>query len=698
MVAACLFAVSPVQAQVSWVESLGDLQRFDPAPETLPCLIGRYGNPRRGLPASVGHRIQRIGNENRWMVQSGGQVVVMGLNPKTRQPESLEAIPMSGEWCLSPDGRLLFGLRRQGTRWSTECFDLASGKSLWNADKSLWKEGRWREVVDAAFSRDGKQVMVLHSGDDYLAVSWFDATNGGLKHRVAIPDASRCGSVGGVKTNYLGVTPRGLYVSVPRNGGIDEDIPAEVWFIKNGADQGEKVAIEVEPSKELLQVEVGGKNGEYVAFYHEDVVVLYEERKEGRKLLLKMDADITEGFESHPNCVVFSPDQTQLMISACNRTWIAKLKGGERPGIATFGRGWCLGDYTLDGKHFILVDDGGGVVMDVKDFQRVDEAALKENPEHCCPIEEAGFSIQGNYVISSDKRNMILWKKDGEMLAELTSPSEDKEVIMQSPLLIEKMGKIYAADGWDFLEWSIQDIAQRRKRLPGFNPRVAGTPVFRDRPAPIREPEVMNISLDSAGKNLITGTRQTFIYRPLDQPEKKVEIQVPKKEIFWKPRSIQQPAGSAKAIVRSGSSLFEVDPSGKEKATVMSEWFLGFNASQRLTFWIAPGQGGLMMTATPFGLQQQGKETMKLPGIWLNRPERLLVSSSDGKWVVLTRTDETIVSWLSVIDWENKKVVKDFPLYSWATTLSFSPDEKSILVGSSNRGVYAFDAEALKQP
>ena len=687
---ACLFSASPVSAdEIVRQESLGDLERFDPAPETLPCLIAKYGNPRRGVPSLIGQRIQRIGNENRWLVEVSGNLVVMNLNPRTKQTETLEALKIRPEWCLSPDGKLLFGQREKGRHNSAECFDLASGKSLWTMEKG-------GEIADAIFSKDGKQLIVLHSGNDGVAVSWLGAADGKMERKIALP-GSPFSSSSGFQTNFLGETPGGLYVSVPPATML-EDSPANVWFIEKGAEKGDKVSVEAEPSEETLQVGVGGANGEYVAFYHEDAVEVYEEGKEGRKLLLKMDGSTTEGFESHPNCVIFSPDQTQLMISACNKTWIAKLRKGEKPEVTTFDKGWCLGDYTLDGKHFILVDNGGGVVMNVKDFKRVDEAALKENPEHCCPIEEAGFSIQGNYVISTDKRNMILWKKDGEMLAELTSPSEDKEVIMQAPLLIEKLGKIYAADGWDFLEWSIQDIAQRRKRLPGFNPRVAGTPVFRDRPAPIREPEVMNISLDSTGQNLITGTRQTFIYRPLAQPEKKTEIQVPKKEIFWKPRSIQQAAGSSKAIVRSGSSLFEVDLSGKEKASVMSEWFLGFNASQRLTFWINAGQGGLVLTATPFGIQQQVKETMKLPETWLNRPERLLVSSSDCKWIVITRTDENIISWLSVVDWENKKVVKDFPLYSWATTLSFSPDEKSVLVGSSNRGIYAFDMAALKQP
>src|SRR5215217_4397702 len=121
----------------------------------------------------------------------------------------------------------------------------------------------------------------------------------------------------------------------------------------------------------------------------------------------------------------------------------------------------------------------------------------------------AGFSISGNYIISCDDVRLLLWSKDGQQIAELYSARSDTNgaVKMQSPVVVEEQGKIYGADGYDFLVWDLESLHKRLSRKPDNVPRVKGEIVFRDRVRQNTEPEVMNIRVDAKGEHIITATR-----------------------------------------------------------------------------------------------------------------------------------------------------------------------------------------------
>jgi hypothetical protein len=324
-----------------------------------------------------------------------------------------------------------------------------------------------------------------------------------------------------------------------------------------------------------------------------EVVELYRESDQGPPLLLcEVDISRTSRYSTHRN-VRFSPDHLQLLVADCDKTLLVPIpaKAGEKPKIGRIEGGNSLGDFTRDGKYFISVDDGGGVIRNPKTLERVDKAKLREFPAHCCPITDAGFSIGGRWIISNDQRSLLLWTREGEILAELASPNEEGKprIDMQSPLIVDRLLKVYAADGWNFIEWDLKEVAERRRKFPGFQPRVVGKVVFDDLKGGDDEPEHMTLGINSTGKKLVTATRRTFIYRLLDDPEKTTRLQVAKHDVFMKPREIVVPDAGGGIVLKSARELLALDPDGKKAPRLLSNDCIVASAPRARSFEVARG-------------------------------------------------------------------------------------------------------------
>jgi hypothetical protein len=345
------------------------------------------------------------------------------------------------------------------------------------------------------------------------------------------------------------------------------------------------------------------------------------------------------------------------------------------------------------------VDDGGGVIRELDTLERADRAKLREFPAHCCPIEEAGFSFGGDWIVSNDKHSLLLWTKDGEILAELASPNQEGKprIEMQSPVIVERLRKIYAADGWNFIEWNIGEIEERRRKFPGFQPRVIGKVVFDDRKTALTEPELMDITFDSTGTKLVTATRRVFVYRSLDEPEKTTELQVSKRDVFMRPREIRLSGEPGSILVKSARELLKLDPEGKDAALVLSTECTGLAAPAKRIFEANNYGPAFVITARVFGEDGPGADRMEMPASWKSQQCPFLQSTPDGRWVLLVRTGQARLPSLAVIDWERKKVVREVSLPWTATSMDLSTDGLRLLVGSFNRSVYEFDVRRLCQ-
>jgi WD40 repeat protein len=688
------------------LDSLGPLKRYDPYAPSPEFLVKIHGDPRRGLPETAGDQIQRVSDKT-WYLEMGRRIARMEPNFITGQVVVQDVIEADAEWSISPDGKLIFA-SRQGERAPTtgECFDLATGESKWTFEKGM-------DIMDVCFTPDGSQVVILHelprppllrpSAENMdpenirklvenhqqltkAAVSWYDAKTGEMTRRVDV-SGNGSSSSGDIITDYLAFSGDRLYVARPCNNSN-----GECQVIKPGATESEKIDAGAVSDDEAPCVRVGGAHGEFVVFYGGSNVVLFRQDDDGALTKLKaLELERMSDGRSYEWSARFTPDGDNLVLSSCSQTIYFSTRDSAEAQRKEFPGGSPVADFSEDGNYFVTFDDGGGRVRKAASWETMESFETKIRPPHCCPITEAGFSLTGNYIISSDEVRLLLWSKDGEELAELYSARSDaKEAVrMQSPVIVEEEGKIYAADGYDFLEWDLKALNRRLGRKPDNVPRVKGEVVFRDRKQENDGPELMNIRIDPKGEHIITATRSVVRYRPLASSDP-IRAHVPKDDIYMNPRTFMDGTSPSSTIVRAGSDAYNLDLTGKEDPTLLGWSVIGANIAANQLFSI----GNDVIRVHPIGkakeVVSQSVNLASLPKEWSLRPENAIVSA-DGKWVVAIPTIWGKGSVLAVIDVAKRQIVRSLPVKWTATSLSISDNGKRLLVGSSNRAVYEFD-------
>lgn len=676
--------------------SLGPLERFDPADFPLHGQVATYGNPRLGLSAKSGERMQRIGDAARWCVEITGHLEIIEWNPKSRWFEAREVIRAQDEWCLDPAGtRLVASRYSPKTRsWVVECFDFKTGESMWTCENGI-------EVADAVFTPDGKQVVILHTtgtpGADggTTAVSWLDAAAGTRKRQIRLPGSIHL--MRGGPTSYLGISHRGTYVSVPRGDDEGRDGTPDLWWIPNDADKGVPCPADTTKSNQFAQIEIGGARRDLVAIYTGEVLELFQETPKGHlERISRLDVSIPER-RRVTRLARFSPDGRELFYSDCVKSIFVSTdrKAGARE--RRLETGIWVGDFNPSGTHIVSVDDGGMVLHERETLARVDRAALREAPVHCCPIVEAGFSLDGDWVISNDKKHLILWTKEGDLVAELASPSDGQvsAVEMQTPLVLGQGKRILAADGWQFLEWDLGEVLERKKRLPGFYARVIGKAVYTDQKAGGQGPELMTLSLNAAGDKLITATRKEVLYRDLKKPGDGIRVKVPLRDIAMRPRKFWMVDTEPGVFARAAGSVFGLDPSGKDEPILINSWIHGFDPGTQLVFSVSTEGARKVLNCRPPA--RGGKPAVKidLPDEWGQHFFGDVVASPDSRWIVTSHGESGAIPSLAVIDREQGRVIRDLRLPWTTTSLEFSHDGRFLAVGASNRCTHVFDVPML---
>lgn len=664
-------------------DSLGTLERYDPNEPSPEFIVKIHGDPRKGLPETAGHRVQRV-SDTTWYLEMGKRIARAEPDYRSGEVTIREVLGAAGEWVVSPDGKLIFATRQQaGGIEVSECFDLENGESKWTFEKGM-------SVMDACFTPDGKQVVILHSlskpaASDQAAVSWYDAVSGEMTRRVDVPGE------GFGRGDFLSFSRNFLYVVRPSDRG-----PAECMFIKDGATEPIKVDAGTAGQDEEPVVRVGGKYGEFVVFLSGRHAVLFQRDKEGALTQIQ-EVELEGTPEGNPFswCARFTPDGNHLVLSSCLKTIFIPTRNSGKAQLKEFPGGSHLADFSLDGIHFATFDNGGGRIRKTLSWEKVESFETRMRPPHCCPITEAGFSISGNYIISCDDVRLLLWSKDGQQIAELYSARSDTNgaVKMQSPVVVEEQGKIYGADGYDFLVWDLESLHKRLSRKPDNVPRVKGEIVFRDRVRQNTEPEVMNIRVDAKGEHIITATRSNVRYRPLAASDP-VVVPVPQ-YIFMKPRTFMDTIAPSTVIVRSGSDAFSLDLTGKDAPVTVAQDAIGLYSANGQTFAITSSGGSeSTILSRPVGnirdTAVQSTRLVTLPAGWHLRPE-FGALSHDGRWLFVVPTVWGKGSVVAAVDLTKREIVRSQPVSWTATSLALSKNGTRLLVGSTNRAVYEFD-------
>lgn len=155
---AALFGIQPSLGEAKF-ESRGPLVRYDPHSFQLKGLTGILGSPRVGHMGYV-KEVSRIRDQNKWYLKANNGIQVMGLG-QSGVAETIQFIEASGQWTVSFDESHLFASRTHADASGRvsevmECFSLKDGKSLW-----VWQNADF--LIDAAFTPDGLQVILLHA-------------------------------------------------------------------------------------------------------------------------------------------------------------------------------------------------------------------------------------------------------------------------------------------------------------------------------------------------------------------------------------------------------------------------------------------------------------------------------------------------------------------------------------------------------
>ncbi|MBK1816898.1 hypothetical protein JIN84_14830 [Luteolibacter yonseiensis] len=697
------------------VESLGPLKRYDPNAQAPEFLTKIHGDPRLGLPAGVGEQVQRLSDQI-WYVETERRITRMTPNYPTGQVMTNEVIEAGTEWSVSPDGRLLFACRlSEQSAFIGECFDLATGEPKWAFEKRMG-------IIDVRFTPDGSQVVILHnlpgtpavippptdndpeSLEKYherlrestpsrpAAVSWYDAESGELVRRVDLP-GNGSGTEGAV-SDHLAFSGDRLYVTRP----CDKS-PNECLVIKAGAETAEKIDVGPVAEEKQACVWTGGVRNEFVVFHNGYHAVLFRQETDGALTRLnELKLETSPSGRDYKWTARFTPDGKKLVLSSCIRTIHLPTAGPAGERRVEYTGGSHLADFSENGAFFVTFDNGGGRVRNSSSWETMVAFETKLRPPHCCPVTEAGFSITGNYIISSDESRLLLWSKEGEQIAELSSPASDDglEVRMQSPVIVEEKAKVYAADGHHFLMWDLKGIRGRVSRKPDNIPRVKGQIVFKEDGRNNKEPMVMNIRIDPKGENIITATCCVVRYRPLDNSDP-VNVRVPG-DINMNPRTFMTGTTPFSVFVRAASGFYSLDLTGRKDSEKLGSDIIAADSTGDRLFGIPFGANPRMIWTLPAGNRAGGaaKGTLlaTLPGNWELQATGALLSS-DERWIVAIPTIRGKGSVIAVMAVSSQKPFQSISVPWTATSLSLSEDGKSLLVGSSNRAVYSFDFQKM---
>ena len=148
-------------------------------------------------------------------------------------------------------------------------------------------------------------------------------------------------------------------------------------------------------------------------------------------------------------------------------------------------------------------------------------------------------------------------------------------------------------------------------------------------------------------------------------------------------QAAQQVVGEAGHAQSAAQAL-----TGKERAVLLSQGFIGADVRANRVFSIAPNQATVM--THEFGKATEAANWITLPTGWKLSPERAVLSS-DGRWIIATPGIRDRPGTLAVIDVTKRQVVHLQSMKWMITSLSLSADGKRLLVGSSNRAIYEFD-------
>lgn len=612
----------------------------------------------------------------------------------------MQKIEAGGNWCYIPKGNLLFAGRNEQTETKTlelhkdirrvyECFELSSNQSLWSLPPDS-------DVLSASLSYDGNQLIILHVGDPVPAtghgptwLTWHDIRSGKQTRRIDLPER---GSIQGEHYDRRSImdTPEVTYVSrISREAyqclQVDRKGDAAVHLAGgDGRFQG---------TQSLSQGDTwfieGSDDFKWLAFHNTQQVVLY--KREGAELreVKTFESDYEMNMGDDLRNVTFTPKSTHLVVGS--------MKGTQLFDLATekvdkeFKTGTVLSEVSHDGSMLVFWHDGGSLAVDLRTGKEIGEKVAAREIRHICPVDSFSFSADGKYLMAADYAHFIVWDiGTGKALASLASPKEkDPEFRgVSSPLVIDKHGKVYGADGWDILEWDIEKIRGNRGTEPLVGKVAFGRPGNTQRAM-----YTIDIAVDKAGERFVEADMEAMWYFKLSDPNQRTKLQISPDDLY-RPRTFHFTAAEGALLVSNLGHSSLIGLNGTDPPIVLKKEAFAVTPSEK-AYSTSHKKGKRVVSRYQVGDDDLvGQDEVILEDAQSGLQWSKIDVSDDNKFLVYLNA-ERMWDEVSVYDWEKKQVVRTFKSPSEVRCLKVSPDGRYLATAGVEGRIYLWDLSGL---
>jgi WD40 repeat protein len=701
------FALSlPAVAQNEPEKSLGPLKRLASA-EIKPDFLAKTLGATGGLPYGLGDEVAKIPIPDHWLVETADHfeknfLCLMKLNRATGESTLVQRIEAGGNWCYIPKGNFVFAGRNEQMETGTkalphhkeikrvyECFELSTNQSLWTLSQES-------EVLSVSLSHDGNQLIVLNVGDSDgrtghgpTWLSWHDIKTGKQTRKINLPGR------GNTQPEHYGWraivdTPEMTYVT--RYSMQDY----QVLQVRRNADSAEQLEGGGERFEGTESIEPGHRwfvegsdDFKWLAFHNTQQVVLF--KREGAEL--KEVEAFSEGFDmmmgDDVRNVRFTPKSTHLIVGSMKGTKLYDLAAGK---IAKeFKAGTFLSEVTDDSSLLVFWHDGGSWPVDLKTGKEVGEKVVKPEIRHTCPVTALSYSSDGKYLVSGDYRHFVVWDMaTGKALASLASPKEKDPDFggISSPLIVDKHGKVYGADGWDILEWDLEKIRNNRSTEPLMGVVAFGRKGNRDRAL-----YNIDIAVDKTGERFVEADMEAMYYFTHANPSQKTRLQISSDDLY-RPRKFHfTTVEGALMVANLGRSLLVglngTDPQVelKKKSCLITSSDIAYSTSSQ--------RGKMVVSRSAVGDDDLiGQDQVTIEDAPFSFEWSKIDVTEDGKLFIYQNT-ERLWDEISVYDWAKKQVVRTFKSPSEIKCSKISPDGRYLATAGIEGKIYLWDLSGL---
>ena len=469
-----------------------------------PALLGHLGDPTVGFMSQQWHL--------HWHPQGRLITAAPRLNaflpaihiwtpPTSTQPPVVKGyLNVGGHyWVLSPQGDLLVAdiirSNEPAKNLSYGCFRFADGTCLWEAELA-----EPEQLIGRAFSSDGTKIAQLTQKNSQRILRLLQTSDGKLLSELILP--------GQTQFIWQGINPiiawrEGFLLNTPK-----EMTDAGLWEIQTDPLRLQPVSALQHPLGGTAALELS-RDGRWLTLCDRDgyeVLVLQRNRWEpwiqGNATISMMNGDgAIRG--AH-----LSPDSRLLLVHTDQQTRIIDVAAKNVVKELDFGSSDMA--FSPDGRVVLVAKHSGLRVLNATSWTWYEY----ESWQHPCPPIWQQFLPDNRTLISADHNGLMVWDLPSRKPRAILKGGLVDQSELGQPALVDNLSHVVAADGRRFLKWRLPDLTVP---VPAQPEVIQGEAAFEDLPGQeVCQP--MHTYADRAGRWLITVHQEQLQFRDWKAP------------------------------------------------------------------------------------------------------------------------------------------------------------------------------------